>query len=514
MHLRPFITVASTLCIFAGNSLAIPPPYSDAELEAGATLIVNAEVTDVVCVGEPAVKETNAGTKTVSTYRSTLSVISTAKGMAPTPLFIEGTTTAWSPGSNPPIGGWTQPALKLGLKGTFYLKPAGTEGYTYVWWNALKEADSSVPGDLPDCAGGCTPDCDNKTCGDDGCGDICGTCGEDAPVCQSGTCISDFCQAYVDQCVPPGDPEGMASCQDLCEQKKIMTTEGCWFWACGVETGKCDNQEANDQSIVDCGIAHGWFEPNCQTDCTGKKCGDDLCGGSCGECAEGETCNDEGQCTGACVPNCADMDGNPLTCGGDGCGGDCGACGIGQVCIDGVCGEMPCDGDCLNKECGDDGCGFSCGDCAQGETCSDDGQCGACVPNCTMETEDGPMQAVCGNDGCGGSCGGCNETISETCQDGLCVSGGCDPIVVPGEQMCGMNGCGSDWGDCSESQICGPEAYCIDAVDPSVGDGGGGCRTGDGPVSAGLLFVFGLALLSLFTRARRTRIDSPANPLD
>ena len=97
------------------------------------------------------------------------------------------------------------------------------------------------------------------------------------------------------------------------------------------------------------------------------------------------------------------------------------------------------------------------------------------------------------------------------CEDGVCAQPPCDPIVVPGEQMCGMNGCGSDWGDCSEGQVCGPEAYCIDEVDP-IGDGGGGCRTGDGPVSAGLLFVFGLALVALLTRVRRTQNNGRPNP--
>jgi hypothetical protein len=39
------------------------------------------------------------------------------------------------------------------------------------------------------CKKGCTPDCTNKNCGDDGCGGSCGTCGENT-ICSSGTCVS------------------------------------------------------------------------------------------------------------------------------------------------------------------------------------------------------------------------------------------------------------------------------------------------------------------------------------
>ena len=37
--------------------------------------------------------------------------------------------------------------------------------------------------------GGCEPDCSNKACGDDGCGNSCGVCGPDA-ACEQGQCVS------------------------------------------------------------------------------------------------------------------------------------------------------------------------------------------------------------------------------------------------------------------------------------------------------------------------------------
>ena len=38
-----------------------------------------------------------------------------------------------------------------------------------------------------DCAGGCTPDCSGRECGDDGCGGVCGSCDVDE-TCSEGTC--------------------------------------------------------------------------------------------------------------------------------------------------------------------------------------------------------------------------------------------------------------------------------------------------------------------------------------
>ncbi len=45
----------------------------------------------------------------------------------------------------------------------------------------------------PDDGESCTPDCTDKTCGDDGCGGSCGSCGTDATCDTSGECTSDGC---------------------------------------------------------------------------------------------------------------------------------------------------------------------------------------------------------------------------------------------------------------------------------------------------------------------------------
>ncbi len=160
---------------------------------------------------------------------------------------------------------------------------------------------------------------------------------------------------------------------------------------------------------------------------------------------------------------------------------------------------------CENMTCGDDGCGGSCGDCKDGEKC-EDGQCTTpqCKPSCTRENDGETITLTCGDDGCGGSCGMCDDP--SICEDGMCSAVPCDAITVEGEQMCGMNGCGWDWGNCSDGQVCGPESFCIDdaGTSGSSDDSGGGCRAANGPVNTGLALVFGLALLALFTRIRRT----------
>ncbi|MEC9071401.1 MAG: carboxypeptidase-like regulatory domain-containing protein [Myxococcota bacterium] len=62
----------------------------------------------------------------------------------------------------------------------------------------------------------CLPNCEGKVCGDDGCGDICGTCPDVAPLCDAGLCFavcepdcegkvcgSDGCGGSCGNCLPP-----------------------------------------------------------------------------------------------------------------------------------------------------------------------------------------------------------------------------------------------------------------------------------------------------------------------
>ena len=159
----------------------------------------------------------------------------------------------------------------------------------------------------------CTPDCDGKACGDNGCGSSCGNCGF-AHECEAGQCVWQvFCGNK--EC-EPGAGENCQTCPQDC--------------ACG--------NNAVCQASGAC----------CQLQCGNKECGPDGCGGVCGECAELSTCT-----AGVCK------------CDFQACADAC--CQQGQVCHASAC----CKPDCSGKECGDDGCGGSCGECPDGFSCSD-----------------------------------------------------------------------------------------------------------------------------------------------
>ena len=188
----------------------------------------------------------------------------------------------------------------------------------------------------------CKPACEGKTCGEDGCGGVCGQC-LDEQECMLGTCV-------------------------------------CPWMTCG--SGCCDQ----GQVCLDgaCCIPH----------CAEKECGDDGCGGDCGKCPGGNPCQ-EGICL--CTPDCDDKE-----CGPDGCKGTCGKCACGEACLLGICEYLGCSG----KECGDDGCGKSCGKCEDGNFCTDDicsdiGKCSYTAGNEGVACEgEGLCAGVCQNGGC------------------------------------------------------------------------------------------------------------------
>ena len=296
----------------------------------------------------------------------------------------------------------------------------------------------------------CTAMCDGKECGDDGCGGVCGVCGDDMACGDNGTC------------------------QDPCMG---VTFEGC----CDGEIVKwCENGELNE---VDCnspdagGPQCGWVG-----DAGYYWCGTDGAADPSGanpiECPAPPVC--EPMCDGK-------------VCGPDGCGGDCGVCAAGEACDAGACvPDGPCEPMCDGKVCGDNGCGGDCGTCEAGETCID-GACapdGPCAPMC-----DGK---VCGDDGCGGDCGACAE--GETCTDGACVPGG-DCVPACSDKVCGDNGCGGDCGTCATGETCNASGACVTGGGSGGGGGGGGsCTVGGSNTSTLYLVLFALAALAVVRR--------------
>lgn len=266
----------------------------------------------------------------------------------------------------------------------------------------------------------CTPNCQGKICGNDGCGGSCGLCAEAETCSVAGTCVP--------VCVP--------NC----------TTMMCGDDGCG---GSCG----------DCAAPTPLCAPNgrcvdCLPDCTGRICGDDGCGGSCGTCDQmgiGFTCDNAGQC------QCTD------TCGARECGVVCEeVCGVGFDCgVNMICNEETgmceaCTPDCNGRVCGPDGCNGTCGDCNAGERCLEAGTC----EDCQCGT------AECDNDD--GCCGFCpaNAMVNLTCtMDGLCS---CDMACTPDctGKNCGPDGCGGTCGaECGAGQVCSYDRAGGTAVD-------------------------------------------------
>jgi hypothetical protein len=144
----------------------------------------------------------------------------------------------------------------------------------------------------------CTPACDGKQCGDDGCGDFCGQCEEDF------------------------------QCNDLGQCEPVPCEPDCSWKQCGNDG--CDGSCGECEENFYCGPAFQCIPFDCTPDCFSKECGWDGCSGSCGECLDGFQCSDEGKCV--CIPDC---DGK--ACGDDGCGGSCGSCPGTNYCFESQC---------------------------------------------------------------------------------------------------------------------------------------------------------------------------------
>lgn len=147
----------------------------------------------------------------------------------------------------------------------------------------------------------CTPACEGKECGDDGCDGTCGSCPGAAPICSdAGQCVQD--------------------CTPTCAGKV------CGGDGCGGSCGTCPGGSPICNDFGQC-------VSECVPDCSGRECGSDGCGGGCGSCpAAVPICTDAGQCIADCAPSCVGKE-----CGDDGCGGGCGTCTNG-ICQGGVCG--------------------------------------------------------------------------------------------------------------------------------------------------------------------------------
>lgn len=103
----------------------------------------------------------------------------------------------------------------------------------------------------------CSPQCEGKVCGPDGCGDSCGECPEGV-ACDAGLC---------GECTP--------QCEGL----------ECGDDGCGGSCGVCEGGQGCSEGLC-----------ACVPECAGKECGGDGCGGACGICLGDFSCNELGEC--------------------------------------------------------------------------------------------------------------------------------------------------------------------------------------------------------------------------
>lgn len=186
-------------------------------------------------------------------------------------------------------------------------KDCGDDGCEGSCGSCQGPQDTCVEGDCI-----CQPECEGKGCGDDGCGGVCGACN----VLE--VCLDDKCACAWLQCGANCCQEGQGCVDDVCCtsscEEKTCGNDGCGG-SCGVcnvhpnsycsDTGVCEcikDCEGKDCGDDSCGgicgecsvflpfCDDGTCSQDCQPDCVGKMCGGDGCGGSCGVCPVDMVC--------------------------------------------------------------------------------------------------------------------------------------------------------------------------------------------------------------------------------
>jgi N-acetylneuraminic acid mutarotase len=355
-------------------------------------------------------------------------------------------------------------------------------------WSSLGACPADQACEDGACVSSCTPLCDARACGDDGCGGQCGTCEVTARCTPAGTCEElprcgdGVCDEIENCAICPGD------CGQCCGDGACAPDEGCANCPSDCSCGDGQNCEPQANQCV------------CAPQCDGRICGPDGCGGSCGGCGDDEFCTEAGRCDDVpaqCGNNVCEDDESclncPADCGqccGDGacsavhgedcatCAADCG-CPDGEACngVSHAC-EVQCAPNCDGRDCGDDGCGGTCGNgCGADQLCNDGGLCVERPAQCGDNSCDaGEDCATCPAD-CGQCCGNGACSAGENCAtcpaDCECADGercdferrACEAACQPmcDGRACGADGCGGTCGDgCGQGEVCNGAGACVD----------------------------------------------------
>jgi hypothetical protein len=174
------------------------------------------------------------------------------------------------------------------------------------------------------CEVACVPDCTSKICGDDGCGNSCGTCNANE------TCSVDqkSCEINTTECV--ADTKRCSLDGNSVETCNAAGTA----WEV---TDACAAPEACHPDFIVCSCVEN--DKRCNNNNV-EKCFGDGIWEAIEECTNGDTCNSN---TLTCESNCTPQTCDDLSaqCGAinDGCGTelDCGTCNQGSECIQNLC---------------------------------------------------------------------------------------------------------------------------------------------------------------------------------
>lgn len=316
----------------------------------------------------------------------------------------------------------------------------------------------------PDCGS-----CEYLECGEDNCGNPCGSCAEGWTCTAQNTCI---------ECVPDceGKQCGDNGCQNVCGT--------CGYWEMCV----------NSQCVNEFGQACT-HDSDCKSHhCVESPFGGKVCTKTCtGNCGPGWTCKGTTPGDALCVPTDCIRQCGLKTCGSDGCGGQCGFCLGWNVCNElGHC-YYPCEGECAGKDCGQNSCGHLCGECEEGEYCDSSNRCMYCQNQCPAPGTscEGDKLSTCTRNS-----KGCLELSLSDCPSKThCESGAC----LPGPQQ-----------DSTDSPETTADTVTSDTGhEPKPTGSSGGCAAGS-PASAhsAWLLLLCLPLLAFSVRlGRRERVS-------
>ena len=271
----------------------------------------------------------------------------------------------------------------------------------------------------------CTPGCEGKECGDDGCGGDCGNCKFQLETCsEDGLCIPTPCESTKD-C--PGDL--------ICNKE---------LGQCAICVGDEDCPEGQT-----CGADHECHEEFlCQSDldCKDHDLVCDKDAGKCVECLGTEDCKDEQYCLDSyciddvCTAGESHCDGlDVVTCNGEGSAEEITeTCTDTRYCEEGEChaqvcppGKLYCEDNLLHT------CDPIGKEIIDTVDCEDDDK--ICYQGECVEQECEPDSTWCHDDFTAAACleDGMSSTMAPCGADHYCEDGGCQPqVCAPGSVFC------------------------------------------------------------------------------